>query len=179
MRKIVFVGSLLLFTVALLLQPACAQYAPQSNETAKAAEGGPAVFYHLLFLVQELGADNKPVNSRAYTTIVSTNSSGSIRTGSRIPIETAAGQFQYIDVGVNFDIRHVAEVRHQLALDLSAEISSLGENQNPNVRQPVIRQNQWHASVLIPVGKATPVFTSDALDNRNSIQVVVTAAPLQ
>ncbi len=179
MRKIVLAGSLLLFAASLTPQFIGAQDAPKPNDAEKAIEATPAAFYHLSFLIQEVGADNKPINSRSYTTTVSTNSTGSIRTGSRIPIETGANSFQYIDLGVNIDIRHVTEIRHQLAMDLSAEVSGLGENQNPNVHQPVIRQNQWHASVLIPIGKATTVFTSDALDNRGSIQVVVTASPLQ
>jgi hypothetical protein len=177
MRKIA--GSLLLLAVAVLLHPACAQDAPKSNEAAKAADTTPAAFYHLLFVVQELGADNKPVNSRSYTTTVSTNNIGSIRTGSRIPVATGTNAFQYVDVGVNFDIRQVTEIHHQLSLNLSAEISSLAETYDPNVHQPVIRQNSWHASVLIPIGKATTVFTSDALDNKGSLQVVVTATPLQ
>ena len=179
MRKIAFVGSLLLLAVAILLQPACAQDAPKSNEAAKAADTTPAAFYQLLFVVQELGADNKPVNSRSYTTTVSTNNIGSIRTGSRIPVATGANQFQYVDVGVNFDIRHVAEIHHQLSLELAAEVSSLAGAYDPNVHQPVIRQNSWHASVLIPIGKATTIFASDALDNKGSIQVVITAEPLQ
>jgi hypothetical protein len=179
MRKIAFVGSLLLLAVAVLLQPAGAQDAPKSNEPAKASEATPTAFYHLLFVVQELGADNKPVNSRSYTTTVSTNNIGSIRTGSRIPVATGANQFQYLDVGVNFDIRHVTEVHRQLSLDLSTEISSLADAYDPNVHQPVIRQNRWQASVLIPIGKATTVFTSDALDNKGSLQVVITAQPLQ
>jgi hypothetical protein len=179
MRKIPFVGSLLLFAFAILLQPACAQEVSKSNEAAKAADTTPVAFYHLLFVVQELGADNKPVNSRAYTTTVSTSTSGSIRTGSRIPVATGANQFQYVDVGVNFDIRHVAEIRHQLSLDLTAEVSSLAGAYDPNVHQPVIRQNSWHASVLIPVGKPTTIFASDALDSKGSIQVVITAEPMQ
>jgi Bacterial type II and III secretion system protein len=179
MRKIPFIGSLLLLALAVVLQPACAQEAPKANEAAKAADTTPVAFYRLLFVVQELGEDNKPVNSRAYTTTVSTNTPGSIRTGSRIPVATGNNQFQYVDVGVNVDIRHVTEIHHQLSLELTAEVSSLAGAYDPNVHQPVIRQNSWHASVLIPLGKATTIFASDALDNKGSIQVVITAQPLQ
>jgi hypothetical protein len=33
--------------------------------------------------------------------------------------------------------------------------------------------------VLIPIGKPSVVFTSDSLDNKGSMQLVVTATPLQ
>ena len=35
------------------------------------------------------------------------------------------------------------------------------------------------AIVLIPIGKATVVFTSDSLDSKGSMQVVATVTPLQ
>src|SRR6266568_3671472 len=48
-------------------------------------------FYHVVFMVQELGADGKATNSRSYTTTVLTGASermNSIRTNSRIPVAT-------------------------------------------------------------------------------------------
>jgi len=48
-----------------------------------------------------------------------------------------------------------------------------------SVHQPVVRQNKWQAAVLIPVGKPTVVFTSDALDSKGTMQLVVTATSLQ
>jgi hypothetical protein len=42
----------------------------------------------------------------------------------------------------------------------------------------VIRQNSWQASVLIPVGKPTVVFSSDALENKGGMQVSMTATRL-
>jgi type II secretory pathway component GspD/PulD (secretin) len=137
-----------------------------------------------------LGADDKPINSRMYTTTINTDGhfNGKIRSGSKIPIETASPgedsksssiQFQYIDVGVNFDISMVKEIGHQLSLDVSTDVSSVADTQDPILHQPVIRRNRWQAVVLIPIGKATAIFRSGALDSKNSMQVVVTATPLQ
>jgi hypothetical protein len=42
-----------------------------------------------------------------------------------------------------------------------------------------MRQNKWEAVVLIPIGKSTVVFSSDDLDNKGSMQMLVTATLLQ
>jgi len=189
MRRIPLILSLLLWTLTLPLASR-AQDADKPAENTKAAEAAPA-FYHLVFVVQELDGANKPVNSRTYTTTVSTDRhfNGQIRTGSRIPIATGTysnadtkgvvnTQFQYIDVGVNFDLSHVTEVGRQISLDLSADVSSVADATDPNLHQPIIRQNKWRASVIIPIGKATTIFSSDELDSKGSLQVTVTATPL-
>ncbi|MGA8731628.1 MAG: hypothetical protein WB608_22915 [Terracidiphilus sp.] len=188
MRKITFICCFLLCSL-LVSHKAFAQDA-KPQESAKAAEP-PAHYYHLDYLVQELGADGKATNSRKYTTTVCTglNETASIRAGSRIPVATGPSseikssivntQFQYIDVGVNIDTRRVHEIDGQLSLDLTANISGMAASNNQDLHQPVIRENRWQAQVLIPIGKPTVVFTSDSLDSKGSMQVVVTATPLQ
>ena len=193
MRKITLICSL--FILAMLLgQRSLAQDSSTVQEAAKAPDSQTR-FYHLEFLVQELGADGKPRNSRSYTTVVSTDvhdRETSIRTNSRIPIATGTystgngpqapvnTQFQYQDVGVNIDVRKTHEVGRQLSLDLNAEVSSVAAASDiAGTHEPVIRQNKWQASVLIPIGKPTVVFISDSLDSKGSMQVVVNATPLQ
>lgn len=97
MRKITVVCCLLFFALSfasgsLAQETADAQQAPNAQDTAKPAKP-PAHFYHLDFVVEELGSDGKPVNSRTYSTAISTennNNNMSIRTGSRIPIAVAS-----------------------------------------------------------------------------------------
>ena len=198
MRKFTIACCLLLLIPALVVRTR-AQETAKAPETVKPPEP-PAHYYHLEYVIQELGSDGKPVNSRTYSTIVGTDRHeqfSAIRTGSRVPIVTGAlhgpagqateakleYQFQYIDVGVNIDTQNVREIGHQLAIDLKAEVSSLAES-GPSpasglVNDPVIRQNMWQASVLIPVGKPTVVFSSDAADSKGAMHLVVTATPLQ
>src|SRR5215469_15187537 len=60
----------------------------KTQDAAKTLEA-PSHYYHLDFVIQELGADGKPVNSRSYSTDVNTRPHGDtsmIKTGSRIPI---------------------------------------------------------------------------------------------
>ncbi|HZB87679.1 MAG TPA: hypothetical protein VE291_03380 [Terracidiphilus sp.] len=189
MRKITLMCSLVLLSLA-LTQASRAQDTAKTDQAATAPEPAPD-FYHLVLVVQELDADNKPVNSRTYTTTVSTDSRyiGSIRTGSHIPVVTESRTgpvpalpsttFQYNEAKVNFDFSRVKEFHRQLSLDLSADVISLADGHDTNLHQPIIRENQWHTSILIPIGKATTIFTSDLLDNKGSMQVVVTATPLQ
>jgi len=190
MRRTIVVSCLLLFALPFVSR-ALAQDEPKQAESAKAAE--PQVrYYHLEFVVQELGKDGKPTNSRTYTTTVSTSPDQryytSIHTESKIPIITGAivsgnasvnTEYQYQDVGVNIDVHRVLEVGRQLSFQLNATISSVAENPDASLHQPIIRENKWQANVLIPVGKPTIVFTSDTLDSKGSMQLLVTATAAQ
>ena len=187
----------ILFCLMLLCLPfghkALTQGTPKAPDAANPAPP-PFHYYHLEFVIQELSADGKPVNSRTYSTTVSTDKManyGQIRTGSRIPIitgtrpnangsEKSDAQFQYVDIGVSVDVQgNVREIDNQLSFNLVAEVSSLADSHTPPSADPVIRQNKWQAPVLIPIGKPTVVFKSDDLDTKGSMQVTVKATPLQ
>jgi len=190
-RKLAFNLCLLLLTV-FCGSTILAQEGSQTPPPAKAAEA-PVHFFHLLFVVQEVGPDGKPTNSRSYTATVSTDpreEGTSIRTGARIPVAIgpfSSGenntpvntQYQMLDVGVNIDTHNAREVGRRLSLHITADISSLGKSPDENLHQPILRQNKWRATVLIPLDKPTVVFTSDSLDNKGSMQMVVTATSLQ
>jgi hypothetical protein len=195
MRKLTIVWSLLLLIAAPGVR-AHGQDTAKAPETARAPEP-PGHYYHLEYVIQELGMDGKATNSRTYSTIVGTERReqfSAIRTGSRVPIITGAlhgptaegkleFQYQYVDVGVNIDTQNVREIGRQLAIELKAEITALAESAatpaSGLVNDPVIRQNTWQASVLVPIGKPTVVFSSDALDSKGGMHFVVTATPLQ
>jgi hypothetical protein len=186
MRKITIICGVLALALSLHHQT-LAQDVTKTQDTAKAPEP-PIHYYRLDFIAQEIGADGKPVNSRSYAGMANTGRNQglvSVRTGSRIPVVTGSSpanekQVQYLDVGVNIDARDVHEVGSLLAVQLSAEISSLASPSGiSEPSTPVIRQTRWQAPVLIPLRKATVVFVSDDLDSKGSTQLVVTATPLQ
>jgi hypothetical protein len=189
----------LAFTICFLLLTACfdrtgiAQEASQSAPDHQVSEAA-VHFFHLLFVVQEVGPDGKPNNSRSYTATVSTESrdiATTIRTNSRIAIATGSfsseankeqvnnTQYQYVNLGVNIDVNATREIGRRLSTRITADISSLGDSSDANSHQPTIRENKWQATVLIPLDKPTVVFTSDSLDNKGSMQMVVTATALQ
>ena len=185
----------LIFCFLVLVSYGHTLFAQESGTAPDAVKAppAPAHFYHLDFVVQELGADGKPTNSRTYTAIVSTDARDhgtSIRTGSRIPVPTGSSasasneavlstNFQYVDVGVNIDARNARELGRQLSLDLVADVSSIAPTDDGRIRHPVIRQNKWQSSVLIPIGKASVIFTSDSLDSKSSMQVIATVTAMQ
>ena len=155
-----------------------------------AAPATPEHFYRLNLTVEEINDAGKVENTRSYFETVVTGrggAQGQIRTGSRIPIATGAHdgatQFQYVDVGVNVDVRQVREIGEKLSFTLTAEVSSLAQEEHTvaesPVGDPVIRQNKWDSSVLIRVGTPTLVFSADDLDSKGKMQVVVTATKVE
>jgi hypothetical protein len=163
----------------------------RAQDSAKdAAPASEEHYYRLNLTVEEINDAGKVENTRSYFETVVTGrggAQGQIRAGSRIPIATGAHdgatQFQYVDVGVNVDVRQVKEVGEKLSFSLTAEVSSLAQEEHTvagsPVGDPVIRQNKWDSSVLIPVGKPTLVFSADDLDSKGKMQVEVTAVKVE
>ena len=177
MRKIVFLSSLLLASLACM--PTLAQD-NSSPQPASNAPEPPIHFYRVNLVVQEVDSNGKPTNSRTYATTVSTDKfrSGTIRAGSKVPIPSDRnGNFTYIDIGNNFDMRDVREFNRNLSINVKAEISSYTPSENA-ASQIVIRHNQWEAPVLIPIGKPTVIFSSDSLESKGAIQVIATVTPI-
>jgi len=159
------------------------QDAGSGQEAPKPAEH----YYKLNLTVEQLNDAGHVENSRAYVmTIANQNPEQQIRTGARVPIVTGTDkgstQFQYVDIGVDFDVRHVRETGEKLAFELVADISSLAPASSTGssllVNEPVIRQNKWDSMVVIPVDKPTLVFSADDLDDKGKMQVELTARPL-
>ena len=113
-----------LFTVAAMPQE------PKTSD-AKAPEARTQTadvhYYHLEFVLKELGDDGRVVNSRTYDTSVSSSGkSSSVRAGTKIPIRTNdKDEIQYLDLGVNIDCDSTRETPQGLGLHISAEISSI------------------------------------------------------
>jgi hypothetical protein len=147
------------------------------NEGAKPPE--QQKYFHLEFVVKEMDS-GKAINARHYSTTAATGDVGcSIRTGSKVPTPAggavASTQYTYIDVGVNIDCRAPKEVDGNLVLSLVAEISSVATASSP----PVIRQNKWNSTVVVPIGKPTVVFSSDDLTTKGQMQLELTATPIK
>ena len=180
MRKIAILC--LMLSAAPIPVPSLSAALPLSAQET-AAPSAQAHYYHLEFVVKELGDDGKVVNGRTYRTTVSTDDKmSSVRTGTRIPVHTndKGGDIQYLDVGVNIDCRQAHEIAAGLALQITAEISSLATpNPAGDISTPIIRQNHWQSATVLPLGKPTIVFSSDNLENKGRMQVEVTATPIR
>ena len=189
MRKIAAVT--MLFGVAMI--PMCLKAQESAQTTAPAAqapsdEAASRHFYRLNIVVKELDEASRVINSRGYVITVATATARDdrpqiIKTGSRVPILTGTSggntEIQYMDLGINFDVRNVRERGDSLNFGLRAELSSIANNiseaSSPLRGEPVIRQNSWDSSVTIPIGKPTVVGSSDDLDSKGKMEVEVTA----
>jgi hypothetical protein len=142
----------------------------------------PTTFYKLDFVVKEVeGA--KVHNSRTYSVVVASArgllDSCSIRTGSKIPFSTGKDQYTYLDVGVSIDCRSVKEAPGGLTMRVDADVSSVAqESVAPANLGPVVRQNKWASEVIVPLKRATVIFSSDDLTSKHQMQVELTATPI-
>jgi hypothetical protein len=177
------------FTLSLLPVAGRAQNAPESTPPP-----APQHFYHLQFAVEELDANGKVTNTRTYDETISTGSGPDqqIKTGSRVPIATgsygssgtpanlANTQFQYIDLGVDLDVRNASEQGEKITFRLKAGITSIArQTEIAGIGEPVIRENTWDSTLTVPVGKPTVVYSSDDLDSKGKMQVEVTATKVE
>ena len=182
MRKSVLIDSaLILLCFSLFAAPATPQDA-KSPEAQASAPKPDAHYYHLEFVLKELDDAGRVVNSRTYHTSLSTDGrNSSVRAGTKIPIRVNdKDNIQYLDVGVNIDCGFAHETQQGLALQITAEISSLANPSGSNeASTPVVRQNKWSSMTQLPIGKPVVVFSSDNLENKGRMQVEVTATPIQ
>jgi hypothetical protein len=185
--KITFLFAAAVFTAAL------SSGQEEKAKTAEAAEPARQVkYYRLDFVVKEV-EDGKVVNARSYSASWSNAPqapAASIRTGSRVPIQGAGGAVQYVDVGINIDVRRSgipdpgpAEPQggqDQLAMNVSADVSSVAAPLESAMNAPpVVRNNRWSSVVIVPVRKPTVIFSSDDVASKRKMQLEVTATPIQ
>ena len=134
-------------------------------------------FYKVDFVIKEVEG-GKAVNSRAYSSIVSQNDRGSIRTGNKVPMPTGSGNsYQYYDVGITIDCSLTKELADRVVLNLNIDISSNATTEAP--MPPVLRQNKWTSTVVVPLRKAITVFSSDDPTSKRQMQVELTATPVK
>lgn len=145
----------------------------------------PQQFYRLDFLVKQLD-HGRAIDSRNYTMEVSLAQSGglvphtsSIRTGTKVPVQTDPGKYQYIDVGVNIDCQHVRSAGDGLAMEVAADVSDVAKQSPTNAYSiPLIRQDRWDSDVFVPLHKQTVLFTSDDPASTSAMELDVTATPV-
>lgn len=139
----------------------------------------PSNFYKLEFVIKEVDG-SKVLNSRAYTTTVASqdNRGCSIRTGSKVPVQTSAGHYDQINTGINIDCGQVRETPAGLSLTVTADVSSMPPD-SPQGSFPIVRENRWTSSVVVPLKRPTVIFSSDDVTSKHQMQVELTATPVK
>ncbi len=150
----------------------------------KAPEPKPEDKFFRLNLAVKESEEGKVINSRNYSTVVSTGrafNNQSLRTGGKVPVSKGnSGDFTYIDVGVSFDFVFPTVAGNNLTLGLVADVSYVpaGSSEDTSHTPPLIRQNRWSAPVTLPLHTPTVVFSSDDVSSKRKLQVEVTATPI-
>lgn len=180
--------------LAVVLTLCCAASA-QESVVKDTASSGPSVRHLLRFVVKEVEG-GKVINSREYSTYLAgaskeTAGTSSIRTGSKVPIPvsyetgkssiTSSTQIQYIDVGVNIDVRGDRVEDGKLYCFIKAEITSIDTSANAesNTFPKVVRQNLWSSPIFAPLGKPITLFSSDDVASKRTMQLELTATEVK
>lgn len=159
-----------MWTRTLLITVLAAGIAAGQNDAAKPE----STYFHLDFVVKEVEA-GKTVNARNYSMTVSTKRDRtSVRSGSKVSLHTSPPT--YVDIGTNIDCWNAEEVDGQLALMVTADVSSTADSSD--IQAQVIRQVKWNSPVIVPLKKPTVIFTLDDPSSKRQMELEVTASPI-
>ena len=160
-----------------------AQDAEQVKSTgeakAVAAPEKPVHAYRLDFSVKEL-EDGKTINTRQYSMNMQADDNNEIKIGTRVPVESGQGQYQYMDVGTSIWCR-IGERSEGIPLLVKAEISNFAipEQSSGHELHPLIRQLEINASTLAQLGKPLIVGSVDDPNSKRQFQLEVTVNKLK
>ena len=179
-KKVIVAGAL---TMALVfasgLNKAWAQDSANSTSATPTKSAAPEVpkpieAYRLDFSINEL-EDGKKINSRQYSMNLTRSQPQDIKIGTRVPVETKQGEFQYLDVGTNISGRLQAH-NDQLELVVNTDMSNFAmpEQGQGHESHPLIRQLKIGGSTLVVPGKPIVIGSADDPNSKRQFQVEVT-----
>jgi 3D (Asp-Asp-Asp) domain-containing protein len=153
--------------------------AKSDAESAARRDEKPVHAYRLDFSVNEL-EDSKTINTRQYSMNLQADDANEIKIGTRVPVETGQGQFQYVDVGTSIWCR-IGERAEGIPLSVRAEISNFAipDQTTGHEGHSAIRQFQIKASTLAQLGKPMIVGSVDDPNSKRQFQLVVTVTKLK
>jgi hypothetical protein len=135
-------------------------------------------FYKLDFVIKELEG-GKVLSSRSYITTVISGGKAVVRTGDRVQVSIPNGKpdpgSMFLEVGVNLDARLITADATKLTMHISADISGFASPESSRV----ISSLKWESDALIPLRKATTVFSSDGAASKRQTQLELTATLVQ
>jgi hypothetical protein len=141
-----------------------------------------AMAYHLDFSVDEL-EDGKKLNTRRYSmnlTDAESESGGQdLKIGTRVPIQSENGKFEYLDVGTTIRARILNWIT-PVILDVNAEISSFASpDEATRSGHPLLRQMRIGASTALILNKPMIIGSVDDPNSKREYQLELTVTKLQ
>jgi hypothetical protein len=152
---------------------------PEMNAKPSKRAEKPVHAYRVDFSLNEL-EDGKKINTRQYSVNVNSDESNEIKIGTRVPVESKEGEFQYMDVGTNVWCR-IEERSDGVALSVRAENSNFAipDQGTGHDARPVIRQLKISGSTLALLGKPMIVGSMDDPNSKRQFQLEVTVTKLR
>jgi hypothetical protein len=147
------------------------------------AEPKPTAAYRLDFSINEL-EDGKKINTRRYsmdlTDARSVGVGQSLKIGTRVPVQSEQGKFEYLDIGTNINAGLMNWAK-PMGLSVSAEISSFPASNEgrSSGTPPLIRQLRIEGSTVIILDKPMIIGSVDDPDSKRQFQLEVIVTKLQ
>ena len=133
---------------------------------------------HLEFSINEL-EEGKKINSRHYSMNLTGGVMKQLKVGSRIPVETEQGKFQYLDVGIYIEAK-VYGKEDAPVLDVTVNVSSIAAvDQSAHSGQPIVRQMVISGNTLLVYDKPMTIGAADDPNSKRQYQLEVTATKIK
>ncbi len=170
-RKVWLSGFILILALCAMQRPTTAQ---DANSAAKSAPSA----YHFDFSINELEGGKK-LNSRKYSLDLTGDEGGrDLKIGTRIPIQSEDGKFEYLDIGTSINAR-LLTYHTPSVLVVNVEISSFATpDEAAKGGHPLLRQMRISASTPVIPGKAVVIGSVDDPNSTHQFQLEVTATKL-
>ena len=103
-----------------------------------------------------------------------------LKIGTRVPVETEQGKFQYLDVGTNFHV-HMYGKDDQPILDVITEMSNFAipDQATRSGGHPLLRQIYLSGSPVLIFDKPMIIGSVDDPNSKREYQLEVTATKLK
>ncbi|HEX3969513.1 MAG TPA: hypothetical protein VHW70_16200 [Edaphobacter sp.] len=148
----------------------------------------PRKAYRLTFTLAD--SDNgKRVGVQHFSIIVAAGQRTTLKQGSKIPVLTGSTkdpgdtQFQYLDIGMNFDVS-LDDSPGGLRLKAKVEDSSVGSPSEygnasgPLASEPIIHQTALEGTAIVTLGKPLTLGSVDVAGSTRHIDIEVVAEPI-
>ena len=153
--------------------------AEDSTDSSKQSPPKQVTAYHLEFALNELD-DGKKVNTRHYSmNLTDDNTMEDLKIGTRVPVETESGKFEYLDVGTNITARLV-QYKLPMSLDVRANVSNFAiPGEVGHGGRPLLRQMVISGSTIAVIDKPIIIGSVDDPDSKREFQLEVTLTRLK
>jgi len=174
-KKVALIAAIL----GLCLSGSIRAIAQDTNEGSKPSAPKPITAYRLEFYLNEL-EDGKKINTRHYTMNTTDDSSSQdLKIGTRVPVQSGEGKFEYLDVGTSIRARLIS-FKTPMSLDVHADISNFAMPDDvARGGRPLVRQMVINGSSTVVTDKPILIGSVDDPNSKREYQLEVTVTRLK